>query len=204
MTTDVATEVAAQGPRGQGGGPRAGARADHGSKNDALIQMARALEEKAAHHPRGQSRGPRRARAAGRPARFLDRLTLTESRIEEMAQRAAPGRRAARPGGRDGGGVAASERDRDRARARAAGRDRLHLRVAPQRHRRRRRRSASSPATRSCCAAAARRSSPTPSSPSSSQGGGEGGRCPPTRSSSWTPRTARRCWPCSPWTATST
>ena len=42
-------------------------------------------------------------------------------------------RRAARPGGRDGGGVAAAERHRDRAGPRAARGHRLHLRIAPQR-----------------------------------------------------------------------
>ena len=53
------------------------------------------------------------------------------------------------------------ERPRDRAGARAARRDRLHLRVAPQRHRRRRRALPQGRQRGRCCAAAARRSSRT-------------------------------------------
>ena len=54
-------------------------------KNDALAQMARALEEKAGALMDANRGDVERARADGHPRAFLDRLTLTEPRIEEMA-----------------------------------------------------------------------------------------------------------------------
>jgi glutamate-5-semialdehyde dehydrogenase len=54
-------------------------------KNDALAQMARALEEKATALMEANRADVERARADGHPRAFLDRLTLTEGRIEEMA-----------------------------------------------------------------------------------------------------------------------
>src|SRR5437763_15391351 len=55
------------------------------TKNDALTQMARALEEKPAALLDANRSDLERARAAGHPRAFLDRLTLTEPRIEQMA-----------------------------------------------------------------------------------------------------------------------
>ncbi len=54
-------------------------------KNDALAQMARGLEEKAAMILEANRADLERARSRGYPRAFLDRLTLTEGRIEEMA-----------------------------------------------------------------------------------------------------------------------
>lgn len=55
-------------------------------KNDALLQMARGLEEKAATILEANRADLERARGRGMSRAFLDRLTLTEGRIEEMAQ----------------------------------------------------------------------------------------------------------------------
>src|SRR5213593_4264397 len=55
------------------------------TKNDALVQMARGLEEKAAALLEANRGDVDRARAQGVTRAFLDRLTLTDSRIEEMA-----------------------------------------------------------------------------------------------------------------------
>jgi glutamate-5-semialdehyde dehydrogenase len=54
-------------------------------KNDALVQMARGVEEKTAALLEANRADLERARAKGLTRAFLDRLTLTESRIEEMA-----------------------------------------------------------------------------------------------------------------------
>ncbi len=54
-------------------------------KNDALAQMARGLEEKAAALIEANRADLERARGGGHTRAFLDRLTLTESRVEEMA-----------------------------------------------------------------------------------------------------------------------
>jgi len=54
-------------------------------KNEALAQMARGLEERAAAILDANRHDLGRARAAGHPRAFVDRLTLTEGRIEEMA-----------------------------------------------------------------------------------------------------------------------
>src|SRR5438445_336855 len=55
------------------------------TKNDALTQMARGLEEKTAALLEANRGDLDRARAQGVTRAFLDRLTLTDSRIEEMA-----------------------------------------------------------------------------------------------------------------------
>ncbi len=55
-------------------------------KDDALIQMARGLEEKGATLLEANRADLERARAQGYSRAFLDRLTLTEGRLEEMAQ----------------------------------------------------------------------------------------------------------------------
>lgn len=55
------------------------------TKNDALAQMARGLEEKAATVLEANRTDLERARSAGLTRAFLDRLALTEGRIEEMA-----------------------------------------------------------------------------------------------------------------------
>ncbi|MEK7363670.1 MAG: glutamate-5-semialdehyde dehydrogenase [candidate division NC10 bacterium] len=54
-------------------------------KNDALSQMARGLEEKGAMILEANRADLDRARSRGYPRAFLDRLTLTEARVEEMA-----------------------------------------------------------------------------------------------------------------------
>jgi len=56
------------------------------TKNDALAQMARALEEKTRALLDANRVDLERARAGGHPRAFLDRLTLTEPRVEEMAR----------------------------------------------------------------------------------------------------------------------
>jgi glutamate-5-semialdehyde dehydrogenase len=56
------------------------------TKNDALTQMARALEEKTPALLEANRADLERARAGGHPRAFLDRLTLTETRVEEMAR----------------------------------------------------------------------------------------------------------------------
>src|SRR5262245_24701462 len=55
------------------------------AKNEALQQMARGLEEKAAMVIEANRADLDRARTTGVTRAFLDRLTLTEGRIEEMA-----------------------------------------------------------------------------------------------------------------------
>src|SRR6266705_815968 len=55
------------------------------TKNDALTQMARGLEEKTAALLEANRADLDRARAQGVTRAFLDRLTLTDSRIDEMA-----------------------------------------------------------------------------------------------------------------------
>jgi len=54
-------------------------------KTEALMQMARALEEKAGTVLEANRADLERVRAAGHPRAFLDRLTLTDARVEEMA-----------------------------------------------------------------------------------------------------------------------
>ena len=64
---------------------RALALASARAKNEALAQMARGVEEKAGAILEANRADLERARGQGHPRAFLDRLTLTESRIEEMA-----------------------------------------------------------------------------------------------------------------------
>src|SRR5207248_961564 len=54
-------------------------------KDEALTQMARALEEKSAALLEANRVDLERARTKGLTRAFIDRLTLTEARIEEMA-----------------------------------------------------------------------------------------------------------------------
>jgi len=56
------------------------------TKNDALTQMARALEEKTPALLEANRADLERARMGGHARAFLDRLTLTETRVEEMAR----------------------------------------------------------------------------------------------------------------------
>ena len=84
MTTDVADRGGGEGPRGQGSIPCAGAGADTGEERRAH-PMARALEEKAGTIVEANRADLDRARRQGYPRAFVDRLTLTDSRIEEMA-----------------------------------------------------------------------------------------------------------------------
>ena len=55
------------------------------AKNEALLQMARGLEEKTAPLLEANRADLERGRAAGLTSAFIDRLTLSEARIEEMA-----------------------------------------------------------------------------------------------------------------------
>lgn len=55
------------------------------AKQEALLQMARAVEERRDALLEANRADLERARGRGHPRAFLDRLTLTESRIEEMA-----------------------------------------------------------------------------------------------------------------------
>jgi glutamate-5-semialdehyde dehydrogenase len=64
---------------------RALALASTRAKNDALHQMARGLEEKTALVLDANRADLARARSAGLTSAFMDRLTLSESRLEEMA-----------------------------------------------------------------------------------------------------------------------
>jgi len=54
-------------------------------RNEALVQMARGLEEKTAALLEANRADLERARAGGAARAFLDRLTLTEDRVAEMA-----------------------------------------------------------------------------------------------------------------------
>ena len=64
---------------------RALALASTRAKNEALLQMARGLEEKTAPVLEANRADLERGRAAGLTSAFIDRLTLSEARIEEMA-----------------------------------------------------------------------------------------------------------------------
>jgi glutamate-5-semialdehyde dehydrogenase len=54
-------------------------------KNDALLAMARGLDEKAPAVIEANRADLERARGQGHPRAFLDRLTLTDARVEDMA-----------------------------------------------------------------------------------------------------------------------
>ncbi|MDO8478791.1 MAG: glutamate-5-semialdehyde dehydrogenase [Candidatus Rokubacteria bacterium] len=64
---------------------RALALASTRAKNEALLQMARGLEEKTAPMLEANRADLERGRATGLTSAFIDRLTLSEARIEEMA-----------------------------------------------------------------------------------------------------------------------
>src|SRR5881397_1228015 len=64
-------------------------------KDEALAQMAHALEEKSAALLEANRADLERARTKGLTRAFIDRLTLTEARLEEMAN-GLPDRGAAR------------------------------------------------------------------------------------------------------------
>ena len=64
---------------------RALALASTRAKNEALLQMARGLEEKTAPLLEANRADLERGRASGLASAFIDRLTLSETRIEEMA-----------------------------------------------------------------------------------------------------------------------
>jgi len=81
---DVAAQVEAK-ARAAKTAARALALAPTRAKNEALQEMARGLEEKAAAVLDANRSDLDRARTAGLTRAFVDRLTLTEGRIEEMA-----------------------------------------------------------------------------------------------------------------------
>jgi glutamate-5-semialdehyde dehydrogenase len=83
-TMDVAAYVEAK-ARAAKEAARALALAPTRVKNEALSQMARGLEEKAPAVLEANRADLERARTAGVTRAFLDRLTLTDARIEEMA-----------------------------------------------------------------------------------------------------------------------
>jgi len=84
MTMDIAAAVAAK-ARAAKNASRALALATTKQKNDALGQMSRALEEKSATILEANRADLERARSKGYARAFVDRLTLTDTRIEEMA-----------------------------------------------------------------------------------------------------------------------
>ncbi|OGK78299.1 MAG: glutamate-5-semialdehyde dehydrogenase [Candidatus Rokubacteria bacterium GWC2_70_16] len=81
---DIAAQVEAK-ARAAKEASRALALAPTRTKNEALSQMARGLEEKAATILEANRGDLDRARAKGFTRAFVDRLTLTDDRIEEMA-----------------------------------------------------------------------------------------------------------------------
>src|SRR3990167_1000358 len=81
---DIAAEVQAK-ARAAKEASRVLALAPTRTKNEALSQMARGLEEKAATILEANRGDLDRARAKGFTRAFVDRLTLTDDRIEEMA-----------------------------------------------------------------------------------------------------------------------
>src|ERR1700694_3695148 len=104
LTMDVVAHVTAK-ARAAKEAARALALASTRAKNEALLQMARGLEEKTAPVLEANRADLERGRTSGLTSAFIDRLTLTEARIEEMA--AGLRQVAARPdpaGGRAGGG----------------------------------------------------------------------------------------------------
>jgi glutamate-5-semialdehyde dehydrogenase len=84
LTMDVTAHVTAK-ARAAKEAARALALASTGAKNEALLQMARGLEEKVAPMLEANRADLARGRAAGLTPAFLDRLTLSEARIEGMA-----------------------------------------------------------------------------------------------------------------------
>jgi glutamate-5-semialdehyde dehydrogenase len=84
LTMDVTAHVTAK-ARAAKEAARALALASTRAKNEALLQMARGLEEKTAPVLEANRADLERGRAAGLTSAFIDRLTLSEARIEEMA-----------------------------------------------------------------------------------------------------------------------
>jgi glutamate-5-semialdehyde dehydrogenase len=84
LTMDVTAHVTAK-ARAAKEAARALALASTRAKNEALLQMARGLEEKTAPVLDANRADLERGRAAGLTRAFIDRLTLSEGRIEEMA-----------------------------------------------------------------------------------------------------------------------
>jgi len=84
LTMDVTAHVTAK-ARAAKEAARALALASTRAKNEALLQMARGLEEKMAPVLEANRADLERGRAAGLTSAFIDRLTLSEARIEEMA-----------------------------------------------------------------------------------------------------------------------
>ena len=84
MSTDIVAEVTARAKAAKAAAPVL-ALASTRAKNEALLQMARALEEKSATVIEANRAELERARTKGYARAFVDRLTLTEPRIEEMA-----------------------------------------------------------------------------------------------------------------------
>ena len=81
---DVTTHVTAK-ARAAKEAARALALASTRAKNEALLQMARGIEEKTAPVLEANRADLERGWAAGLTSAFIDRLTLSEARIEEMA-----------------------------------------------------------------------------------------------------------------------
>ncbi len=67
-------------------GARAIAKASSGQKNNALIKMAGAIKKRAVELQRANKKDIDAAKKKGLPAAMIDRLTLNEKRIDEMAQ----------------------------------------------------------------------------------------------------------------------
>lgn len=67
-------------------GARAVARASSEQKNNALIKMAGALKKKAGDLKKANKKDIDAAKRKGLPGAMIDRLTLTDKRIDEMAQ----------------------------------------------------------------------------------------------------------------------
>jgi glutamate-5-semialdehyde dehydrogenase len=84
LTMDVTAHVTAK-ARAAKEAARTLALASTRAKNEALLQMARGLEEKTAPVLEANRADLERGRAAGLTSAFIDRLTLSEARIEEMA-----------------------------------------------------------------------------------------------------------------------
>jgi glutamate-5-semialdehyde dehydrogenase len=84
MTMDATTQVTSK-ARAAKEAARILALASTRTKNDALQQMARGLQEKTALILDANRADLTRARSAGLTSAFMDRLTLSESRVEEMA-----------------------------------------------------------------------------------------------------------------------
>jgi glutamate-5-semialdehyde dehydrogenase len=84
LTMDVTAHVVAK-ARAAKEAARALALASTRVKNEALLQMARGLEERTAPVLEANRADLERGRAAGLTSAFIDRLTLSDARVEEMA-----------------------------------------------------------------------------------------------------------------------